>query len=317
MKKLVKQKNPSYASLKLFKSVSLALIGIFLLALESKANYKSPSGTLHFIIVIDSTDPKIGTEIDYQNMEEIGELIDQETDLVVKWYVFEKVQNNKKIKKFKKYTAKRPEKKIERNNKRNYSIGNWELNDLVHGQGLKIEVNDVIWFYYSGHGEVSDQTKAPAFVAINPVREFYDFEDVHTSLLKKNPRLLITIYDCCSCLSTKEDKNVAELIVARRGITKRLEKLFLYASGQIQIKAADPNKCSENKFAYGNSKIGGILTYTFQSILKGEKKLEEESWDSVLKKTKNTVESFVKNKKKRQIPYIYSDVKYRQLFYRK
>lgn len=114
--------------------------------------------------------------------------------------------------------------------------------------------NDVIFFYYSGHGAraVNDNSKWPqmSFNSNNKIdnRNYVPLLKVFKQLKNKQPRLLIVIADCCNSVSNKVlPKNVmkGQTTVSDDEAPERVYKsLYNDLSGTILVSSSKPGEPS-------------------------------------------------------------------------
>lgn len=158
--------------------------------------------------------------------------------------------------------------------------------DFLNGaNSLAVKSDDVVLFYWSGHGMRFEGQQDPW-----PIFDF-TYDDtivsqylVTTILAGKNPRLLLSISDCCNDFAYKslmpDQKKITEIQ------KKNYKTLFLQASGVYIATAALPGE-----FALGlNSKVremqlpaGGFYTTALLEALDQETSLlqEELTWEMI------------------------------------
>lgn len=125
---------------------------------------------------------------------------------------------------------------------------------------LKVDQNDVVWFYYSGHGINSSKDRWPRLLI--PGRQKLPLSDLHEQLKSKDPRLLLTIGDCCN-FTINGVPLEAGLSSKAPFLSENCERLFKEASGAILASGSSPNQAS-NYF----DNIGGIFTSSLIDALK-------------------------------------------------
>lgn len=161
--------------------------------------------------------------------------------------------------------------------------GNRVSADIIESiEKLKVRDDDVVLFYYSGHGMRFSSQDDP-FPMLD--FEYGDYVlsqwDVTQEIMSKNPRLVLSITDCCN--------NVVDkwfFSGSKRERRKNLRKLFLDSSGTYIATAAQPGE-----YSYGlngdwwavDLKQGGFFTNAFLSTLREEvgKKNPDISWDTI------------------------------------
>jgi|AntRauTorckE5430_2_1112549.scaffolds.fasta_scaffold00411_1 hypothetical protein len=130
--------------------------------------------------------------------------------------------------------------------------------------------NDIIWFYYSGHG-----------INYDTWPEIYENEisqtEIHNRLKKTNARLTLTVFDCCNydvnIVSKPNYPNMNSIKISTlNNKYNNYESLFLKTKGNIVACSA-----SATEFSYFNPTTGGnFSTILFKNIKK------ENSWSRVL-----------------------------------
>jgi len=229
-------------------------------------------------IVADTEHSNIGAKHDYPFMKQKAKYYARVANLQLKTYYFEKKHTNQ-------YTL--------NNRIKNMSCGS----------------DDVIWFYYTGHGiSTARNTRFPSFI-IKPsgnlvagsVIEF-SLEKIHEMFKRKNPRLLITMYDCCNFHNfTNQSLPLVPRTEPNTQEKANFLKLFRCSKGEIKVAS---NTNGYHKWSYGNAQIGGIFTGNFISSL--EKLVKKSgsgcSWGRILKETKSAVEITANADDKHQIP---------------
>ena len=140
--------------------------------------------------------------------------------------------------------------------------------------------NDVIWFYYSGHGKNYDTEPQTAQKKI-PMTTIYQY------LERTSARLKITMFDCCVYGRPTAPQSVAN----PRSLM--LKFLFLESKGSIKVASA-----SSGQYAYGKNGVGGVFTNVFLDAI-----MQHNKWKDVLANTKTKTASIVKTQlKKNQVP---------------
>lgn len=108
---------------------------------------------------------------------------------------------------------------------------------------IKVKPDDVVLFYWSGHGKRFESQEDPwplfDFEHDNQVVSQYT---VTEELMSKNPRLILSITDCCN------DYDLKSMFVTYKR-NKKINKenyrtLFLYSSGTYIATAASPGEAS-------------------------------------------------------------------------
>jgi hypothetical protein len=131
---------------------------------------------------------------------------------------------------------------------------------------LKPGVNDVVIFYYSGHGYSAEQ-KTNDYPQFDLRQSRFDditkatlnASDVLASIKSKKARLNLVFTDCCNSnlgLLKPEGKNFALTTKSLLSWEKAFcYDLFMKSSGSLLATAA-----KKGQYAYGNSDVGGYFT---------------------------------------------------------
>lgn len=175
---------------------------------------------------------------------------------------------------------------------------------------IEAKADDVIFYYYTGHGY---RTKE---MGVNPPWPIYEFPETNQGLESalvmekleaKKPRFLLSINDCCNVflLSHEEVPKVVRALKLEspfaqkpnnfkekekeKKVIKNYARLFLETRGFIKIASATPGEYSyttEDKGAFG-----GKFTISFlKSFNKETASKKEASWFSILDKTEEYID---------------------------
>lgn len=168
--------------------------------------------------------------------------------------------------------------------------------------GLNCGAEDIIVFYYIGHGtENTGASKYPLMLMgqIN-ASKFIPLSWVHNTLKSKGARLTISIGMCCNARQGVAGK-IEPTFGANYGNTyvseeqsNCIKKMFLYYRGDVLITSASPN---ESSWACGTT-IGPTDYFTFSLLDQFNNELPEMSnptWDSMMSSIKEDVYNNVRN----------------------
>ncbi|WP_291720512.1 caspase family protein [Bernardetia sp.] len=165
--------------------------------------------------------------------------------------------------------------------------------------GLNPGSNDIVVFYYSGHGfRWSDQTDAYPQMDIraSPYTKIsaettMSVSSVYNLLDKKGARLNIVITDCCNSDIGVNKMTETSFLAGRSYQTphiEKLQKLFLATKGNLIVTSS-----SAGQVSWSNSVNGGFFTLSFLQAFHEEisyLKTQEPSWENILRKShSNTV----------------------------
>ncbi|GAB4429246.1 MAG: hypothetical protein OHK0039_47860 [Bacteroidia bacterium] len=170
-----------------------------------------------------------------------------------------------------------------------------------HLSTLKPGPEDVVVFYYSGHGSLRCSGESRPVFSM-PGNFCFGQASIHQLLLSQAPRLLITIFDCCTERAYMEPPlrslEPGTLIPRQQ---QNLRALWLGYRGDLRIQSNDPQF---GPFSYGNDEFGGLFTDTFlaayRRTLGGD--TTACTWDSILYQTRSNVRRFAQLDRKVQVP---------------
>ena len=132
---------------------------------------------------------------------------------------------------------------------------------------LKPGANDIVIFYYSGHGYSNETNTSQAYPQFDLRQSRFDditvatlnASDVYNKIKAKNARLNVIITDCCNSnlgLMKPEGKNFAQTAKSLLTWEKSFcYDLFMKSRGSILATAA-----KKGQYAYGNTDLGGYFT---------------------------------------------------------
>jgi len=207
--------------------------------------------TLHAVIVADTNDSSVGksVKVDLTNMQSLLGDISRHTGLA---------------------TAGK-------------SVSGRELsrgNVMTAINSLSIKSNDVVIFYYSGHGFNPGNSKWPGMDLKNGR---LTLKKVRNTLQQKNPRLLIVIADTCNGFTRGAEGGFRYSKAAEK--QKNYRELFLKYRGTITASSSKPGQ-----FSRGNKIIGGYYTDALLINLSKElASLNRPSWQALMKRANKPI----------------------------
>lgn len=212
---------------------------------------------LHAIIVADTNDSTIGnsTEIDFENMRNEMRRISLYTGLNLKETTIRGKETF-------------PKKVIAKIN------------------NLKINKNDVVIFYFSGHGYRTDSKEESPwpYLYFSQANKGIDYDLIGKKLEAYHPRLLIVFADACNSLISDDDapplvKETMMGPVSRELLKSNYRKLFMDVEGVIMVTSSKAGESS-----WGTPE-GGLFTLAFlHNLGKSVKSSSEPSWYLILDK---------------------------------
>ena len=250
---------------------------LFLIAIMTslcfQSNVKADNVKIHAIVFCNTDDPKIG-ESCYNDQKRFAEqlgIIETAIGSEEDWQVFIGKECNKP--------------NLER------AISN-----------LNCGPNDVIFFYYSGHGVHAKADPVDGWLPQMCLNyESYDQDKfvpvtyVRDQLKSKPARLSIILTDCCnneaSWVSVKSLSDQKDVPVVSEIDVNRLKKLF-YENRGIVIATSS----KRGQVSYG-PKDGGCFSVAFwDEIYRVEQGKGEANWESVMEETKKRTLNYTSNK---------------------
>ncbi|MBR1514448.1 MAG: caspase family protein [Bacteroidales bacterium] len=156
---------------------------------------------------------------------------------------------------------------------------------------LKCSKNDIVIFYYSGHGTRSKQDKSEFPQMCLKYNNVYDedkFVAVHTvaeKLQEKGARFTLVMTDCCNnpvqgvsakTLMSKDGSAMTE----NKTVARNYRKLFLENQGMIVVTSS-----KKGQMSLGGKRNGGLFTDQFygNSLYSAVHGQIPATWDNVLK----------------------------------
>lgn len=154
---------------------------------------------------------------------------------------------------------------------------------------IRCQSDDVVFFYYSGHGVRSMQDTSPyPQMCLGQTNEaqMISVEGVDRALSQKNPRLRFVITDCCNSESEFVTPKLEigkgnSMVNARRA--GNYEKLFMGKYGNMiftSSKAGETSSC--------NNQIGGFFTYCLLAVLENAIQQDVTDWQVIMDAVKES-----------------------------
>lgn len=157
---------------------------------------------------------------------------------------------------------------------------------------LPFSSNDIVIFYYSGHGFRlnRDVTPWPSFI-LGRKREkaaIVPGESIYQEVKRRSPRLAIILFDCCNfAMSSKKIIFPRqEIDLLKKGGFPGVRSLFGSTRGMITICAASPGELAIA--IIGGKNKGSLFTSQFLRFLLTECRSSTPSWEKIIQ---NTVDS--------------------------
>lgn len=168
---------------------------------------------------------------------------------------------------------------------------------------LKVGSNDVVIFYYSGHGfRWSDQTDSYPQLDMRyseytklSANTSLSLSAVYHAITGKNARLNLIMGDCCNSDIGRNQFTNSSFMVSRSfqgAEVEKLKKLFLQSNGNLMFSGSSPGE-----YAWCNIN-GGFFTLSFLQALKEEigfMRNESPSWEHIVQNTKKNTQYKINN----------------------
>ncbi|UCD28893.1 MAG: caspase family protein [Planctomycetota bacterium] len=226
------------------------IVGVVVLLLSASLGH---GADLHFIVFADTTDTTIGTVVDVNNAQTWAQRIADNTGLNLQ---FQSLTGSS-------LTAHNARYKLNR---------------------LDTNADDVIYFFYSGHGANSGTSQWPVLTFDFDSAEPYIFFDEVVELLEpKNARLQIIIADCCNNYPDQVGRPLP-VYVPRPGTPleeENFKSLFLENQGRILACGSKPGQ-----FSLGAEEAGGLFVMMFMNAFVTLAQSQQNlTWNEIFTKT--------------------------------
>lgn len=175
--------------------------------------------------------------------------------------------------------------------------------------GLNCSSQDIVFFYYSGHGVHPDGAREDKFpqMCLNTNIEslFVPVRQVEEIIRSKGPRLRVIITDCCN--NVNSSVTIKSLMDGGKGATivegdvaDNYRRLFVNARGKVMATSSKLEQTSGCAYYQDGSDAGGIYSCFFWDVLlKYCEQTKAPTWKAIINTTKNEVSKFTKQE---QIP---------------
>ena len=158
---------------------------------------------------------------------------------------------------------------------------------------INVNSNDVVFFYYSGHGvrsvhDTSDYPQMCLGLGLNQQSKMISVEGVDREIAKKRPRLHFTVSDCCNSIgenvSPKLEISKGPSVISSQTKTN-YKKLFLEKSGYAIVTSSSKGETSSC-----NLSVGGFFTFCLMHVMEQAVKQDVTDWNVILENVyKSTV----------------------------
>lgn len=159
---------------------------------------------------------------------------------------------------------------------------------------LQVGSNDVLVFYYAGHGFAELNQKSPYPALYLKGEETATLDAIYVRLKKKKARLLLTFADCCNNIIVKFNGLPTVKPLVERTINVEndiLRKLFKESKGSIILSSA-----RRNETAAGYTKTGGFYTcFWKESLLYAQAHNTHITWETLLTDAETRLQRYLKS----------------------
>lgn len=230
------------------------------------------SQTIHWITFIDTTDPSVGELDQYSRAILQSHFINTINASIAENGYYSDIQDF-------------------------YGVRDTPENCKKAIDGLKVEPNDIIVFYYIGHGGRSPQNKADKYphlwFAQDEAKKMISLSWIHEQLTKKQARFTLTIGMCCNTeqsIIPSQKKPTFSLCYGNASIDEKsknnIQRLFLESTGDIIVSSSKPSESSYGQCCDVKADcFTGSLIYEFEETVKSDNC----SWDVLWNRVKNSV----------------------------
>lgn len=215
-----------------------------IIILSTSMTIVTQAQTLHAIIFADTNDPKVGVydKKDYIGMTIETSTIASATGMHLKEYFY-----------------------------KDDFCSNANLVSVL--ENLKTSKNDVILFYYSGHGvrSAEDNSDYPQMcLGSHYEKDFYPLQKVLSKLKNQPARLKIVIGDCCNSVGagvTAKDYATKGVTILTKAPVDTYTNLFMNHTGTIIASSSQKGENSITIDLKDGTPGGGIFTNVFLFVL--------------------------------------------------
>ncbi len=217
----------------------------------------APAADLHFIAFIDTNDPMIGTVEDFQNALAWADLLASSTGLTLRLQA--------------------------------YSGGDVSISRTRNVlTSLQVSTDDVVYFYYSGHGYNPGDRRWPILTYVNTLSGTdVSLDEVVETLIPKQPRLLIILADCCNSYPDGVGQSLRLPSTLSATQQANFRRLLCDFRGSVLACGASPGQVS-----LGGAGEGSLFTnYLMYDMVTLAASTTELTWAAVLGQTKTDTQT--------------------------
>jgi len=178
---------------------------------------------------------------------------------------------------------------------------------LNYIENLEVQHNDVIWFYFSGHGYRTKINESDwPYLAFEKADVGLEYREIGHTLKAKGARLTLLTADCCN--NVMKISHAPKVFCHKKKIPKAnvqqgYQQLFLKAQGFLMVASADAEE-----YSYADDDDGSSFTVAFARSLHTLTSTSNDlTWKVVLKQTKKNLYKLTKDEKIGQNPIVVDD----------
>lgn len=142
------------------------------------------------------------------------------------------------------------------------------LSDVLKLVIREAQSEDVVWFYYTGHGGNSGD----GFPQFSNSAGYIKETEVADRLFASNARLKIVMYDCCNIGATSLRRTSPQ--------DRNYQSLFKYSRGTIMACSSTDSQAS-----YGSPQVGSFFSVAFWDAV-GQANRGQNMWQDVFERTR-------------------------------
>jgi len=171
-----------------------------------------------------------------------------------------------------------------------------DVNDeeiLTQIEALTLNEDDIVFFYFSGHGQRSVQSQDDPWPLMKlGGRQAMNLSVMTAKLLEKNPRLVISVADCCNnhLTVTPDELFFAQAKGESQGnsekelVRENTRKLFLNHRGLIMVSSSQPGEPAWSGL------MGSYYTLYLTQALYYELREDTTSWEIIFERVTERLE---------------------------
>lgn len=155
---------------------------------------------------------------------------------------------------------------------------------------LRIEKEDLVFFYYCGHGFRTSSKEDPwPYFYLSGENSYVDFDRIKHRLEEKNPRFLLAIADCCNNIVTFITPKSYMMPMGKGSHERKITNMRALFQSHPQWVVASSAIPGEIAWAYVGK--GSVFTLAFLDVFHDEVKNHQNvSWEVIFERTREQIE---------------------------